>query len=70
MLHQTSITVLNRFFHHQPHPLFTKPISRFPFSLPIILSMSTSHSSSNQHNFTNRLASEQSPYLLQHAHNP
>ncbi|CAI8615056.1 unnamed protein product [Vicia faba] len=70
MLHQTSITVLNRFFHHQPHSLFTKPISRFPFSLPIILSMSTSHSSSNQHKFTNRLASEQSPYLLQHAHNP
>lgn len=31
--------------------------------------MATS-SHSNQHKFTNRLASEQSPYLLQHAHNP
>ncbi|XP_061371636.1 uncharacterized protein LOC133314208 [Gastrolobium bilobum] len=27
----------------------------------------TSHSN---HKYTNRLASEQSPYLLQHAHNP
>lgn len=31
--------------------------------------MATS-SHSDQHKFTNRLASEQSPYLLQHAHNP
>lgn len=68
MLHQTSTRLLNSFFHHQHHFSFTKPIPRFPFSLPKVLSMATSHS--NQHNFTNRLASEQSPYLLQHAHNP
>ncbi|WJX85049.1 dTMP kinase [Trifolium repens] len=74
MLHQRSIGVLNRFFYHQQHfTTVTKTNSRFPFKFsrftaPKVLSMATSHSS--QHKFTNRLASEQSPYLLQHAHNP
>jgi hypothetical protein len=74
MLHQRSIGVLNRFFYHQQHfTTVTKTNSRFPFKFSRftaskVLSMATSHSS--QHKFTNRLASEQSPYLLQHAHNP
>ncbi|CAK8544287.1 unnamed protein product [Lathyrus sativus] len=73
MLHQTSVAVLNRFFYHQHRFAFTKPISRFPLpyshaTLPKVLSMATSHS--NQHKFSNRLALEQSPYLLQYAHNP
>lgn len=31
---------------------------------------SSSSTSSHSHKFTNRLAAEHSPYLLQHAHNP
>ncbi|KAK7259411.1 hypothetical protein RIF29_25018 [Crotalaria pallida] len=64
------------------HPTKFKP--RFLFYPPLIpppppppfhplklFSMATSSSShSHSHKYTNRLASEQSPYLLQHAHNP
>ncbi|KAK7284684.1 hypothetical protein RJT34_19434 [Clitoria ternatea] len=52
--HTPSLLLLPRFFLP----------SNFNFK---VLSMATSHS---RHNHTNRLASEQSPYLLQHAHNP
>lgn len=44
----------------------------YPFRPLKLLSMAASSSSSSSHSqkHTNRLASEQSPYLLQHAHNP
>ncbi|MEM7551894.1 MAG: thioredoxin domain-containing protein [Bacteroidota bacterium] len=35
-----------------------------------ILSCQKSNDSSNEHEYTNKLVSESSPYLLQHAHNP
>ncbi|KAG5055847.1 hypothetical protein JHK85_008357 [Glycine max] len=64
LLHRFSPLLLPRFLFRQP-PF---PSSNFkPLTLKV-LSMASSHSSHHIH--TNRLASEQSPYLLQHAHNP
>ncbi|XP_049407647.1 uncharacterized protein LOC125871096 [Solanum stenotomum] len=50
----------------------TKPFLRQPIRvLPMAEQQSSSISTSSQtHKHTNRLASEHSPYLLQHAHNP
>ncbi|KAK7337411.1 hypothetical protein VNO77_17983 [Canavalia gladiata] len=64
--HSSSLFLLPRLFFH--HSNFKSPFSFSP-TLPKVkvLSMATSHS---HHKHTNRLASEQSPYLLQHAHNP
>ncbi|KAL5135659.1 hypothetical protein HKD37_03G008516 [Glycine soja] len=64
LLHRFSPLLLPPFLFRQP-PF---PSSNFkPLTLKV-LSMASSHSSHHIH--TNRLASEQSPYLLQHAHNP
>lgn len=65
-----SLLLLPRLLSHQPFPSSN---FKFPFSLSPkrftlnLISMASSHS---LHNHTNRLASQQSPYLLQHAHNP
>ncbi|WVZ05300.1 hypothetical protein V8G54_018646 [Vigna mungo] len=66
-----SLLLLPRLLSHQ-QPF---PSSNFKFPFPLspkrltlnLIPMASSHS---LHNHTNRLASEQSPYLLQHAHNP
>ncbi|XP_057439314.1 uncharacterized protein LOC130731137 isoform X2 [Lotus japonicus] len=73
---------LGRIFHYHHHHLLPSSNSPFSFSLPLNLklkkkplslslsnSMATSHSNPH-HKHANRLAAEQSPYLLQHAHNP
>ncbi|CAJ1879184.1 unnamed protein product [Sphenostylis stenocarpa] len=65
-----SLLLLPRLLSHQPFPSsnFKFPFSLSPKPLTLkVLSMASSHSI---HKHTNRLASEQSPYLLQHAHNP
>ncbi|KAG6508447.1 hypothetical protein ZIOFF_033821 [Zingiber officinale] len=43
---------------------------RRPIAAFVALAMAGSSSSAESHRHTNRLASEHSPYLLQHAHNP
>ncbi|XP_038876725.1 spermatogenesis-associated protein 20 [Benincasa hispida] len=61
-----------------PFPRFPFPSSPFSFRLstPIyphkLLAMAAQSSggSAHPHNYTNHLATEHSPYLLQHAHNP
>ncbi|XP_074268347.1 uncharacterized protein LOC141591786 [Silene latifolia] len=54
-------------------PTFSLPfsvISPRPISSNKVFSMAAHSSSSSSSSHTNRLASEHSPYLLQHAHNP
>lgn len=48
------------------HPFFRRPIH----SLSVLAMAEQSSSSSSSHKHNNRLTSEHSPYLLQHAHNP
>lgn len=56
-------------------PFLSSPFS-FRFSTPIYphkvfaMAARSSGGSSHSHGYTNRLATEHSPYLLQHAHNP
>ena len=68
---RSSSLLVHRIFSLHPQPTKLKfpyyPFSPRPF-LPLKVSMASSSSHSHKH--TNRLASEQSPYLLQHAHNP
>ncbi|KAK6286194.1 hypothetical protein POUND7_012373 [Theobroma cacao] len=47
--------------------VFPRPIHAFKV---LAMAEGTTTSSSHSHNYTNRLATEHSPYLLQHAHNP
>ncbi|XP_021279552.1 spermatogenesis-associated protein 20 [Herrania umbratica] len=47
--------------------VFPRPIHSFKV---LAMAEGTTTSSSHSHKYTNRLAAEHSPYLLQHAHNP
>ncbi|XP_052118810.1 uncharacterized protein LOC107492509 isoform X2 [Arachis duranensis] len=77
LLHLHSLPPPSSFLLRRRHypPQFSKfpyyPSSSAPF-LPLKLPMASSSSSlsHSHHKHSNRLASEQSPYLLQHAHNP
>lgn len=76
---KSSISMLNRIHFFSKNFIkykTTTPFLRRPIHSLTVLSMaepqqSSSFSSSSQtHKHTNRLASQHSPYLLQHAHNP
>ncbi|GLU07431.1 hypothetical protein SLE2022_243910 [Rubroshorea leprosula] len=74
--HSTKFSSLTRFLHPYPSIAFSSRPSSVVFRRLVharrILSMAerASPSTSHSHKYTNRLAAEHSPYLLQHAHNP